>query len=195
MFDLEKWQILNNNAPGYLGKKRDLVFLGLNGEHGEGNWEFAWLYQDSGEIVALDFVEACEVYGDAYLIYLKSWPMLADHLCSKAGNVYDDSLENVQSGFDYSLQNGPVTHIQDIAIRRAVAKTGRVFKGQELVQIRDRKGADPLSLALSPGQVPFHRPRLITTPDNLRELYEKLWWIPGSVEDFYQRNRRIIVRK
>jgi hypothetical protein len=56
-------------------------------------------------------------------------------------------------------------------------------------------GDHPLSLALSPGQVPFHKPELMSHPDNLTEIRGKAWWLPSSVEDFYQRAKRLVVRK
>jgi hypothetical protein len=56
-------------------------------------------------------------------------------------------------------------------------------------------GDHPLSLALSPGQVPFHKPELMSHPDNLTEIRGKAWWLPSSVEDFYQRGKRLVVRK
>lgn len=55
-------------------------------------------------------------------------------------------------------------------------------------------GEHPLSLALSPGQVPFHKPELISYPDNLRELESKSWWLLLSVEDFYQMAKRLVIR-
>jgi len=63
-----------------------------------------------------------------------------------------------------------------------------------LIQIRDRMGEHPLSLALSPGQVPFHKPAFISHPDNLVEIRNKAWWLPLSVEDFYQLAKRLVVR-
>jgi hypothetical protein len=112
-----------------------------------------------------------------------------------ASNVYDDDPNNVESGLDYSKRGDLRTHIQDIAIRNCVKRFGRKFSGDKLIQIRDRIGEHPLSLALSPGQVPFHNPALISNPDNLQEIRRNAWWLPLSVEDFYQRAKRLVVRK
>ena len=112
-------------------------------------------------------------------------------MCSRSD---DDDPSNVESGLDY-LQRGALrTHIQDIAIRNCVKRFGREFRGDKLIQIRDRMGEHPLSLELSPGQVPFHKPELISYPDNLEEISNKAWWLPLSVEDFYQLVKRLVVR-
>jgi hypothetical protein len=100
----------------------------------------------------------------------------------------------VESGLDYLKRGALRTHIQDIAIRNCVKRFGREFRGDKLIQIRDRMGEHPLSLALSPGQVPFHKPALISYPDNLDEIRNKAWWLPLSVEDFYQVAKRLVVR-
>jgi hypothetical protein len=84
---------------------------------------------------------------------------------------------------DYTVQETGRTHVQDIAIRRVVARLGRQFEGDQLIQIRDALGDHPLSMALSPGQVPFHRPDVILLPEI------EGWWLPGSVESFYQSNK------
>jgi hypothetical protein len=83
-----------------------------------------------------------------------------------AADVYDDDPSNVESGLDYSKRGELRTHIQEIAIRNCVKRFGRKFGGDKLLQIRDRIGEHPLSLALSPGQVPFHKPELLSNPDN-----------------------------
>jgi hypothetical protein len=62
------------------------------------------------------------------------------------------------------------------------------------MQIRGRVGKGRASTALSPGEVPFHKPELISVPTNVGDFINR-WWLPGSVEDFYQRNRRIFVKK
>jgi len=142
----------------------------------------------------LEYEEACRLYEDAYFEYFKKRPELLEYLLEVASNVYDDDPSNVESGLDYSKRGDVRTHIQDIAIRNCVKRFGRQFTGHRLIQIRDRIGEHPLSLALSPGQVPFHKPELVSCPDNLEEIRSKAWWLPLSVEDFYQRAKRLIVR-
>lgn len=143
----------------------------------------------------LEYLEVCQLYEDAYYEYFKMRPELLEYLLSEASNVYDDDPNNIESGLDYSKRGAVRTHIQDIAIRRCVRRFGNKFKGKKLIQIRDRVGNHPLSLALSPGQVPFHKPKLLSNPDNLEEITKNAWWLPGSVEDFYQRAKRLCVKK
>ena len=63
------------------------------------------------------------------------------------------------------------------------------------MQISERAGQHPLAQALSPGQVPFHKKEYLSYPDNLEEITKEAWWLPASVEDFYQRAKRLCVKK
>jgi hypothetical protein len=191
MVNLEKWQQLNNDSSGYVGEKRNEVEEGRDLKYGKGNWLMGWLY---GETV-LDYVEVCRVYEDGYYEYLKQRPEILEHLCGIASEVYDDDITNINSKQDYRLKGDIRTHIQDIAIRRCLIRFGRTFNGKEPVQIRDKNGRESVSKTLSPGQVPFHRQNLISIPDNLKEIYKTRWWLPGSVEDFYQLNKRLFLKK
>ena len=104
-------------------------------------------------------------------------------MVGEASDVYDDELSNVKSEFDYTKQETPRTHIQDIAIRRSLLRLGVWFEGKELIRIRQEKGTHSLSITLSPGRVPFHRPDLIVKPEITG------WWYPETVESFYQSNK------
>lgn len=189
------WQLASgNSAPGYFGAKRDQKVAEYDNDFGSGNWAFAWLLGDELRSQTVNYEMACELYELSYYHYLNDNPEILHELVLAAGNVYDDAPSNVQSGFDYNHQETNRTHIQDIAIRNAVYKLGRCFEGRELVQIRGKEGHS-LSKVLSPGVVPYHNPIMISTPSNLDELYSKRWWKEGSVEDFYQRNKRIIVKR
>ena len=190
MLDLEKWDQIHNNSPGYVGEKRNAIEEGWDLKYGKGNWIMGWVF---GENV-LEYEEVCLVYEDGYYEYLKQRPEVLDYLCKTASEVYDDDVLNINSGQDYSKKGDIRTHIQDIAIRRCLVRFGRTFKGNEPIQIRDNKGKDVVSKTLSPGQVPFHLQTLITEPDNLKEIYLSRWWLPGSVEDFYQRNKRLYLK-
>lgn len=176
---MRKIWISQISRPGYLGKKRDEIFHFWDETYGKGEWRLIWQF---GEAV-VDFLGACAVYEDAYFIFLNSHPDLLEQLVKEAVNVYDDSPTNVDSLFDYQVQETDRTHIQDIAIRRALVRMGKWFKGGELIRIRQEKGKHPLSIALSPGKVSFHRLELIEKPELTG------WWNPGSVESFYQSNR------
>ncbi len=189
MLDPKFWKILSNTSTGYVGKHRNAEWAKRDATYGKGHWRMAWLVE--GKLY--EYVEACQLYEDAYLAYLKQRPELLEQLVATAADVYDDDPSNVESGTDYA-KRGPVrTHIQDIALRRCVQRLGEHFRGKTLLQIRDRLGAHPLSLALSPGQVPFHQPELLSFPDNLATVEQDAWWLCGSVEDWYQRAKRLCV--
>lgn len=191
MLSRSEWILFDNNSPGYVGKRRNELWAMRDARFGKGNWQTIWLV--GGDY--LEYEETCRLYEDAYFEYFKMRPELLEHLLEIASNVYDDSPSNVESGLDYSKRGDSRTHIQDIAIRNCVKRFGREFCGDRLIQIRDRMGEHPLSLALSPGQVPFHKAALLSNPDNLEKIRSKAWWLPASVEDFYQRAKRLVVRK
>ena len=190
MLSREEWSLVDNTSPGYVGKRRNELWAERDSKYGKGKWQLIWLVVGD----YLEYTEACRLYEDAYFENFKKRPELLEYLLEVASNVYDDNPSNVESGFDYSKRGDVRTHIQDIAIRNCVKRFGRAFRGNKLVQIRDRMGDHPLSLALSPGQVPFHKPELVSNPDNLAEIRSKAWWMPLSIEDFYQRAKRVVVR-
>ena len=173
----ENWVTLKR--PGYLGKKRNEKYAQWDAEYGKGNWRFVFFFGQA----MLDFLGVCAIYEDAYYQFLDKKSKILEQLILEASDVWDDEESNVHSGFDYLKQETGRTHIQDIAIRRVVARMGLCFKGEEPIRIRDKDGPHPLSLILSPGQVPFHRPDKII----LNQL--EGWWQPGSVESFYQSNK------
>jgi hypothetical protein len=191
MLSPEEWHLSDNTSPGYVGKHRNELWAERDARYGKVNWQTIWLVDGN----YLEYEEACHLYEDAYFEYFKQRPELLEFLLEVASDVYDDDPSNVESGLDYSKRGDVRTHIQDIAIRNCVKRFGREFRGDKLIQIRDRIGEHPLSLALSPGQVPFHKAELISHPDNLAEIMAKAWWLPSSVEDFYQRAKRLVVRR
>jgi hypothetical protein len=180
---MEIWVVVER--PGYLGKYRDEKFGEWDEKYGKGNWRLVWKV---GEVF-VDFLGVCALYEDAYFEFLRTNPNILRQLINEASNVYDDEPSNVDSGFDYTKQETKRTHIQDIAIRRSLIRMGLWFQGKELIRIRQEKGTHALSMILSPGGVPFHRPDLIEKP----EL--EGWWYPGTVESFYQSNRFLQVKK
>jgi hypothetical protein len=190
MLNRKTWKQLNNNSTGYVGRHRNQEWRKRDRKYGRGQWRMAWLVNRK----LLEYTEACRLYEDAYFAYFKQRPELLRQLLAEASDVYDDSPSNVRSKMDYNKRGKVRTHIQDIAIRRCVKRFRKKFTGKKLIRIRDRMGPHPLSLALSPGQVPFHIPRLISTPDNLKAITKNAWWLPYSVEDFYQRAKRLCVK-
>ena len=190
MLNPQEWKLVDNTSPGYVGSRRNELWAERDAHYGKGNWRLIWLVQRD----YLDYEDACRLYEDAYFEYFKQRPELLEFLLEVASDVYDDDPSNVESGLDYSKRGDVRTHIQDIVIRNCVKRFGRNFSGSKLLQIRDRIGEHPLSLALSPGQVPFHKPELLSYPDNLAAIRAKAWWLPASVEDFYQRAKRVVIK-
>ena len=171
------WQTITR--LGYFGRHRDERYADYDLLYGFARWRIAW---QVGEYAG-DITAATVLYEDSYLAFLISNPPTLEALVAEASDFYDDSPTNVGSRFDYAAQETNRTHLQDIAIRRCLVRLGRWFGGPALAQIRDSMGTNPLSLTLSPGRVPFHRPDLIVMPELIG------WWEPGIVESFYQSNK------
>ncbi|HSX14562.1 MAG TPA: hypothetical protein VLE72_01460 [Candidatus Saccharimonadales bacterium] len=169
--------------PGYLGKHRDERHQEWTRLYRAANWRLAW--QIGGHYFEIE--AAIALYEDAYFNFMGSSPV-TEELIRVACDVYDDSPSNIKCGLSYFPQETNRTHLQDVAIRRALVRLGRWFEGEALIQIRDDRGEHPLSLTLSPGRVPFHRPDLMIQPELAG------WWQPGSVESFYQSNRWLQVK-
>lgn len=171
--------------PSQFGKDRDKRYREFDEKYGKGNWRLVW--EVGGHAIDRDGIVM--LYEDAYYFFLKAHPEILDRLLADARDVYDDAPTNVTSGLDYDKQETDRTHLQDISLRRVAIRFGRWFTGKDLVQIRDTQGSHPLSVTLSPGQVPFHMPELIKQPEATG------WWKPGTVECFYQSNRVLQVKK
>ena len=175
----------NVGRPGFLGKHRDEKYQEWDKLYGKGEWRIVWLWGTS----YVTFEGVCSLYEDAYVAFLGKNRSVLTNLTTVASNVYDDSPTNVSSGTDYKKQETGRTHIQDIAIRRALRRLNTSFKGNQLIQIRQEKGTHPLSMTLSPGKVSFNKPDKIVKP------WLEGWWDPGTVECFYQSNRILQVRR
>jgi hypothetical protein len=176
------WRTISR--PGYFGRHREAHQGAFDELYGVGRWRLAWRF---GELY-IDRAAMSLIYEDAYYTYLFAHQDVLNQLCAEGRDVYDDAITNTASGLDYSAQETERTHVQDIAIRRAMVRLGRSFSGTELIQIRHSDGTHPLSLTLSPGKVPFHRPELICQPQL------DGWWDDGSVESFYQSNKYLQAR-
>lgn len=180
---LSEWETIDRT--GYLGSKRNDKRNECDQKYGKGNWRVVWKIRD----VYVGEAGAYALYEDSYFEFLKKNPGVLKTLVSDASNVYDDSPSNVNCGLDYAVQETNRTHLQDIAIRRSLIRLGTWFNGNKLIQIRDKVGTHPLSMTLSPGKVPFHKPELIVKP----EL--EGWWEKSSVESFYQSNKLLQKRR
>ncbi len=177
---------LKLQRPGYFGRRRDQKIAEYNARYGDGNWRLVWLV---GEDWVCDFAEACKVhYEESYYRHLRDATAQLDFICS-FGECIDNAPTNVESGLDYTKQESFSTHIQDIAVRNVLAKLGRKFEGpkDKILVIRS---ADSDGYRFGPGNVPFFNPNFITRPS----LAPK-WANPWSVEDFWQSNKWLQVKK
>ena len=182
MFD--GWEIVER--PGYLGKKRDQVCAGWDAQYGQGSWQVA--YEWCGRLVPREF--AIQLYEDAYLEHLRARPDDLLWLVTTASDVYDTAPTNVEAGLSYYVQETPNNHIHDVAIRRALLRLGHWFQGDHLVHVR-WTGSE--GFRLNPGVVPFHMPDLILQHEIQDHGGKGIWWRPGTIEDFYQRNKVLLV--
>jgi len=176
-----EWE--NLEKPGFFGNKRDEIYRKYNEKYGKNNWRIAW--QWSNTVVNNEF--AYLLYEDAYYWDSHKRKDLWQELISIAKDVYDIDKSNVNSGLDYLIQECGSIHLQDIAIRRVISRKGWKFKGNELVQIRSHSAY--FGEKLSPGKVPFHLTEMIVEP------HLKGWWDNNSVEDFYQSNKILQIKK
>lgn len=169
--------------PGYFGEKRDEILKSYDEEYGTDNWRLAWQWG----VTVVNWEYACLIYEQGYFKDSFIREELWKDLISKAKDVYDYDKSDVKSGLDYLVQNGPATHLQDIAIRRTVSQRGWRFEGKRLIQIRGH--GKKWGKNLSPGKVKFHLPELIVAP------HLEGWWGYDSIEDFYQSNKVLQVKE
>jgi ADP-ribose pyrophosphatase YjhB (NUDIX family) len=179
--DRAEWQAVG--FPGYAGKAKSPRDALRDKLYGRGNWKTAFVWGD--DLVERDF--ALQLYEDAYYEFFRGHPDTLQWLCKTASDVYDNAETNIDSGHDYSVQEADSIHLQDIAIRRSLIRLGRRFLGDHLVEVR---GRDSEGYHLNPGQVPFHIPEMIQHREGNPE-----WIRAGSIEDFWQSNKVLVVRK
>ncbi len=180
-FLLEYWKH-GYIRPGHFGWKRRRIEKQLNQWFGEGDWHI--LYRMGNSFITRR--EAVQLYEEAYFEYFQKNPKELNDLLDKASDIYDTAPSNVESQTDYSKQETGAQHLHDIAIRRVVKRLGQGFRGDKLVEIRGPKSE---GFRWNPGVVPFHRPDLILQPA-LRG-----WWAQGSIEDFFQSNKAIVLKR
>lgn len=175
-FSKEKTSISDTKVPR-LGSKREEILKKLDTKYGTNSWRFAWSFGDDKFI---NFEEACEKYEDSYERFLKRNRHIATYLSKNARDVYDTNPSNVSSRFEYTHQEDDATHIQDIAVRKVMAKLKIPFKGSKLIQVRGTS-EDKFGRLLSPMNVPFSQPQKVINSKKDKP----------SVEDFWQKNRVI----
>lgn len=172
--------------PGYFGRRRDEKVAGFDAQYGAGNWKLMWL---ADGFPAMEFEDACIYhYEESYVRWLQEYPENLDILRSY-GECIDNAPTNVNSGCDYTIQEAFSTHIQDIAVRNAMRILGVKFEGDpsNILVIRS---ADSNGFVFGPGNVPFWKPELISSPSKCPH-----WANTCSVEDFWQSNKWLMVRR
>lgn len=102
---------------GRLGTKRGEALLELNHAHGYLTWRFAWRISQTQYA---PFRVAIGLYEKSYLEHLCSYPEKTQYLVDNAKDFYDNDESNTISGLNYFVQCDKLTHLQDIAIRRAM---------------------------------------------------------------------------
>lgn len=170
---------------GYVGSKRGEFVDRLNKLYGADGWTIGYVLD--GKALSRD--EALVLYEKSYEIFLKNNPSITNRLVNEAREIYDTAPSNVESGLDYHKQEDVRSHLQDIAIRRAMKTLGLSFKGDKLMQVREAGSDFP---ELSPGKVPF---ALSQDKIILPIQYEADWIQPGSVEDFWQNNKYVFATR
>jgi len=170
--------------PGYFGSRRNKILKKYDKQYGNSNYRIYWII--NGNVASLQ--AALMLYEDAYYQFLKKNKTILRQLIESASDVYDNSKTNLGSGLDYSAQENHSNHYQDIAVRRVVLRSGQQFRGKSLIQIR-HSASTRIGRLLSPGRVPFHLPNLIVHP------VQRGWWEKGTVEEFWQSNKILQVRK
>ena len=166
--------------PGQIGSRKEEIYHNYDKVYGEDAWRFAWYVNGT----SVDLNGALAVYEDAYFEYFKKNLAELEWIANNFSNVYDNNVSNVNSGFDYSIQEFGGNHFQDIAIRRCLIRNGLWFQGKDLLEVR-LKGAGK---KYSPSEIQFHKPEWIPQP----EL--KGWWKPSSIESWYQSARFLEVK-
>lgn len=172
------WQFFER--PGYFGKHKAEKFRQYNNQFGRGNWRMIWWWGS----LRLDWLMAVQIYEDAYYHYLLDNHELVVDLVNTASDVYDNNVSNIKAGLDYTHQETPATHLQDISVRRCLIRLSEWFQGDTLIQIRHNSN-NSIGQKLSPGNVPFHLPDMIKQPPL------EGWWEANTVEAFYQSNKII----
>jgi len=186
--------------PGFSGRRRAARHELWNKTYGKEGWKQVWTYEKN----FLNFEEVCKKYEDAYFEHAKKHPDIWLELLEYASDVYDTNKSNVESKKDYLYQEAESTHIQDIAVRNVVERMGWNFNlNGKIIRVRKqtKEGYDNKTdwgYYLSPGVVNYHEPKMIEKPSLAqlkREEKTKPWWRVWTVEDMYQSNKWLAIKK
>ncbi len=173
---------------GYLGSRRNEIRKRYDENIGEGNWRVVWGDKQSKKIY--DFYRMCEYYRRSYFEFLKERPDILEFLQLNCANVctWDDS--DRFAGCNYLDQNGEKTQLLAITIRNVMVDLKLEFYGQGIIYLMGSRMSHEICKELHPKKVPFCKPEMIFFPH-----YEEIEKEPFSVEDFYQNNRFLQIRR
>ena len=118
---------------GYLGIKAKRFSERNTNLYGQ-DWGIGFIVNN--QLISRD--EALKYYEESYRSHLEKNPQLLEYIINHAADVYDTDPSNIESGLNWHHQEGSQTHLQDIAVRRVLAGLKLKFKGQRLLQIREK---------------------------------------------------------
>ncbi len=174
---------------GYLGTRRDQVKNHFDENYGDGNWRVVWY--DKKKRTILDFLRMCVYYYQkSYFEFLSGNPHLVEFLQTNALNVCAEDASDLEAGCNYLVQKGKRTQILAIVVRNVMADMGIEFRGKELIYLRGPKISYEICRKLDPRVVPFCNPEKI-----FHSWYSENEKKPFSVEDFYQNNKFLQLRR
>ncbi len=173
--------------PGYLGRKKELMYRTWNSEYGC-YWRLVWELADK---TVLDYEEIfSRIYVPGYAGYLLNNPKETLWLAATASYTYDKDLITREQAFDpnalYEKPNTP-NQFHNVALNIALEyNLGVRFAGENPLQVREGKPGTnpddwPIGWRFSPGRIPTIRPDLIPN------INLDGWWKKGSIEDLYQK--------
>ncbi len=180
----------------YQGKKKDREEVAWDQKYGHDNWRIAWDLPNGERWDYLDVFENEYVAG--YEKYFFLHPDEAVYLTENFAYAYDKGIVDSCRAYDpVSLYNRPghPNQFHHAALNLALRRL-RPFKGTEPIQVREGRPGTPRETwpkgwRWSPGRIPSANPALITPP---REIPDR-WWRKGTIEDFYQSNKVLVVRR
>lgn len=177
--------------PGYFGQSRNKIHNEYDDLFGKGKWRTAWQWGNQ----TIQKPEAFQIYEDGYYEFFKNNKEILEWIANLAYDIYDTAPSNIDSRFDYSIQETEGNHIHDISIRRAMLRNGVRFNGEKLVHVRPGEEGEKLG----PYLIPFHKPEMIYQGEIMykgkpRDFSKNPpWWlkmgIDNSIEKFYQQNK------
>ena len=173
------------DRPGYFGKRRAEKEAEYNRLYGD-KWLECW---QMGCGPFMTFEEAVYFYDLSYYIHLRDNPGILKLITNEFSGCYDSEPSNMDCGLQHDPTSHP-RHIQDVSIRRAVAGLGFMWTaGKPLMQVR---GPETPGWFLAPMLVPFIQPGWILGHHFIDRVVKE-WVRHDSVEEFWQRNKVIVV--